>query len=258
MTAMPSVELFIQALRAEGAGLAAAAERTPWDAPVPTCTEWLLRDLVLHTGRVHRWAASFVRTGRREPLDESAEREVLGPTPPDEQLAAWYRESHAGLVEELEKAPADLDCRTLFPAPSPLAFWSRRQAHETAVHRFDAEAASGVEPAPPESWFAADGIDELLRGFVLHRRPSRTLRSPEPRTLAVHAEDAAPGEGDWLLTITDRPAVVERRAGRADCTLRGSAGDLYLLLWNRIPLDRVTCEGDPSVFSLWRDKAQIT
>lgn len=238
--------------------MAAAAERTPWAAPVPTCPEWVLRELVEHTGRVHRWAAGFVHEGLKEPPSGGGAQVRPEPAPPDAELAGWFREGHAALVEALEKAPADLDCWTFLPAPSPLAFWARRQAHETTVHRFDAEAAAGVEPAPPQAWFALDGIDELLSGFVTHRRPSRTLRSPEPRTLAVRAVDAPAGEGEWLVRITDGPAVVERGgAASADCAVHGPAADLYLLLWNRVPLDRVRCEGDPSVFTLWREAAQI-
>ena len=58
-------------------------------------------------------------------------------------------------------------------APSPLAFWARRQAHETAIHRADADSASGIRPEY-EPDFAADGIDELIMGFGQRRkyRPS--------------------------------------------------------------------------------------
>lgn len=35
-----------------------------------------------------------------------------------------------------------VDCWTFLDAPSPLAFWARRQAHETAIHRADAQLAA--------------------------------------------------------------------------------------------------------------------
>ena len=61
--------------------------------------------------------------------------------------------------------------------PSPLAFWARRQAHETAVHRYDAQsAAPGGPPAPAGAFdpaFAADGVDELIMGFAARRRYRR-------------------------------------------------------------------------------------
>jgi hypothetical protein len=43
--------------------------------------------------------------------------------------------------------------------------WARRQAHETAIHRFDAESAtssvSGFDPT-----FASDGIGEILTAMA--------------------------------------------------------------------------------------------
>ncbi len=34
---------------------------------VPACLGWRISELVAHTGGVHRWATSFVITGRTEP-----------------------------------------------------------------------------------------------------------------------------------------------------------------------------------------------
>src|SRR6204780_1534249 len=60
---------------------------------------------------------------------------------------------------------ARTSCCGFLDAPSPLAFWARRQAHEPAIHRADAESAAGdVTPFP--AVFAADGIDELLVCFA--------------------------------------------------------------------------------------------
>jgi len=46
----------------------------------------------------------------------------------------------------LASAPPDLDCLTFLAAPSPLAMWARRQAHETAIHRVDAESPAARSP----------------------------------------------------------------------------------------------------------------
>ncbi|MCZ9346869.1 maleylpyruvate isomerase N-terminal domain-containing protein, partial [Streptomyces sp. TRM76130] len=51
---------FIEILDHEGRLLASAAEAAGSDAEVPHCPGWRVRDLVAHTGAVHRWAASFV------------------------------------------------------------------------------------------------------------------------------------------------------------------------------------------------------
>ena len=49
---------------------------------------------------------------------------------------------NANLIEALDSASPDLEAWTFLPAPSPLAMLARRQAHETAIHRYDAESAA--------------------------------------------------------------------------------------------------------------------
>ena len=106
-------------------------------------------------------------------LDGPPEEEILRGGAADPDLLAWFRAGHASLVETLTEADPALVCATFMDAPSPLAFWARRQAHETAIHRADAEIASGVWPSYPPD-FAADGVDELIMGFGQRRkyRPS--------------------------------------------------------------------------------------
>ncbi|MFJ1707709.1 maleylpyruvate isomerase family mycothiol-dependent enzyme [Kitasatospora sp. NPDC088346] len=247
----------LDALRREGALLADTADRTDLDAPVVTCPEWRLRDLVRHTGQVHRWAAAHVREGLAHPLDDAGSQAAWGPDPDDRDLVGWFRDGHASLVAALEKAPADLACWSFLPAPSPLAFWARRQAHETAVHRVDAESATrstagSFEPTPTDPAFAEDGIAELLTGFVT--RPYGRLRSERPRTLLVRPTDRPAA---WLVTVSQDPVVVTEGEGPADCTVDGRAHDLYLMLWNRLPADRVRATGDLAVLDLWQDGSSV-
>ncbi|MCX4689274.1 maleylpyruvate isomerase family mycothiol-dependent enzyme [Kitasatospora purpeofusca] len=245
----------IDALRHEGGLFADAAARTELDAPVPTCPEWRLRDLVLHTGHVHRWATAHLRDGRPAPMDEASQQAIWAERPDDAVLVDWFRAGHGALVDTLLAAPADLDCWTFLPtAPSPLAFWARRQAHETAMHRIDADAAAGTEGPATAPELALDGIDELLRGFLSLGR-SR-LRSEQPRTVLVGATD---GPGRWLLTVSGEPLSVELTEGPADLTLTGPARDLYLMLWNRLPAGtgRVEHSGDEALLDLWRETATI-
>src|SRR5216683_6561452 len=170
---------YIGALRREGELLADAAQRAGMAAQVPACPGWAVRDLLKHTGYVHRWATGFVAQGLTRPAGAS-EEEILGQGPGDAELPGWFREGHAALVRALDTAGPDLDCWAFLAAPSPLAFWARRQAHETAIHRADAEraaaaagpaAAAGAAAGPARSAvyepaFAADGVDELLMGFL--------------------------------------------------------------------------------------------
>ncbi|MER5947995.1 maleylpyruvate isomerase family mycothiol-dependent enzyme [Streptomyces sp. NPDC001904] len=235
----------------EGRSLAAAAEKAGVGAGVATCPGWQIRDLVRHQGVVHRWATGFLAeglTGHR-PLPDAP------PGLDGDALLAWYREGHRALVDTLTAAPLDLECFAFLPAPSPLAFWARRQAHETTVHRVDAESALD-RPSPDASdpiaeEFAVDGIDELLSGF--HARSRSRVRSDTTRLLRVRATDT---DATWTVRITQDPPAAERGAvGDAECEVSGPAARLYLALWNRQPFPSVT--GDDSLAALWRDRSGV-
>jgi uncharacterized protein (TIGR03083 family) len=185
------------------------------------------------------------------PPSEAEENEYFDSAPADDELIEWFRAGHVALVQALENAPADLACWSFLPAPSPLAFWARRQAHETAIHRADMECATGsITPYPPD--FAADGIDELLLGFA--SRPGGRLRSETLRTLSLQATDA---DRDWLVRILPEGIQVRLEVSAADCTVRAGASDLYLLLWNRRTPEGLDVHGDADLLDLWRQMVRI-
>lgn len=249
---MPGVEVseHIAALHEQGARLADTVAQAELDTPVPTCPGWRLRDLVRHLGGVHRWATSYVAEARVEHGDDDDEFMRLHPD--DANLLGWFCEGHATLVTALSAAPPDLQCWRFLRAPSPLAFWARRQAHETAMHRADAESACGaITPYEPD--FAADGLDELFAGFFA-RRHGR-LRFDPARTLAVRPADIDDG---WLLTMGPERVVTERTAsGDADCAVVGTASDLYLFFWNRRGRDDLNITGDDSLLTAWAEQAHV-
>jgi uncharacterized protein (TIGR03083 family) len=208
-------------------------------------------DLVGHLGHVHRWATAHVAQRRAEPMEAREEAELFAQWPHDTGLMEWFRDGLAALVYALETAAPDLACWTFLPAPSPLAFWARRQAHETAIHRADAQSAGGAITAYPPL-FAADGIDELLFGFV--SRPRGRLRADPPRALHLQATDAG---REWLVHIGPERVEVRGEAGDAECTVSGPASELYLMLWNRRPADGLALQGDTGLLEVWRDLVQI-
>jgi uncharacterized protein (TIGR03083 family) len=236
----------IRTLEEEGRALVSAVDETGTDAEVPTCPGWRVRDLVRHTGTVHRWATAFVAEGYTAPRRMEQEPDLDGAA-----LLAWFEKGHRRLVDTLRAAPADTDCWAFLPAPSPVAFWARRQAHETAVHRIDAESARGTTPGPIPAAFAVDGIDELLLGF--HAREKSRVRTETPRVLRVRATDT---DTVWTVRLSAEPPVSERgETADADCEFTGTAERLYLSLWNRAPLPQVS--GDRALADLWRERSGI-
>ena len=249
----------IDALRHNGDLLAGAAERAGLDASVPPCAPWQVKDLLRHTGYIHRWAARHVTECPDTVLDGPPEEEILRGGAADPDLLAWFRASHAALVETLSTADPGLVCATFMDAPSPLAFWARRQAHETAIHRADAESALGNRPqyAPD---FAADGVDELIMGFGQRRkyRPSAEYgggmdvrTSDTGRAWHVAAEDGR-------IQARREPAGRDS-ADRAPCAVTGPASGLYLFLWNRGDAGQagVTVAGDPGFLEAWQSSVRV-
>jgi uncharacterized protein (TIGR03083 family) len=248
---------FLTVLAREGELLIDAAGRAGAEAAVPSCPDWRVRDLVAHQGNVHRWAAGFV-AGRLTAFVPVPQERVA-----DGELAGWFRAGHGALLAALDGAPEDLACWAFLPgARSPRHFWARRQAHETTVHRIDAELAAGGALTPVGAGLAADGVDELLTGF--HGRERSRVRSERPRALGVRATDV-PGAG-WRVLLSAAPPRVERGEplGPVECEISGPAEALYLALWNRRPfggrgggVDGVRVTGDGALAELWRRTSAV-
>jgi uncharacterized protein (TIGR03083 family) len=193
-------------LAADAEAFAQVLQRADLDAPVGACPGWALRELALHLGQVHLWVTAIVRTGELQP-EPTAQV-------PDAELAAWYAACAQGLLDVLTGDPHRPTWT--FAGPGTVAFWRRRQAQETAVHRVDAQRAVGAEQ-PVADALAADGVDEVVD--VMHPRQVRLGRSP---AATAGVQLVVPGGPQWLLG-----------AAPAQATVTGSASDLLLLLWRR-------------------------
>ena len=250
----------IDALRRQGDHLADAAERAGLAAAVPPCQPWLVKDLLRHTGYIHRWAARHITECPDTVLDGPPEADILRGGAADADLLAWFRAGHAALVQTLSTADPGLQCATFIDAPSPLAFWARRQAHETAIHRADADSALGVRPE----------LRARLRRRR-HRRADHGLR-PAPQVPSVGRARRRHGRADdryrpRLARGHRRRAASEARrepaapdsAGPADCTVSGPASGLYLFLWNRSDpaTAGVTITGDPAFLTGWQSSVRV-
>lgn len=268
---------YLHELQRDGDLLAIAADRAGLGAAVPACPGWQVRDLLRHVGYVHRWAAGYVRDQCAQMRGRSSEAEILADGPPDESLGGWYRDGHADLVRVLASAGPGTDCWAFLEAPSPLAFWARRQAHETAIHRIDAELAAagtgagsagkdgagagepGAEGPPFPAAFAADGIDELIMGFGRRRRyQPGAVGGGLLRVIAADTGDA------WCIEAHEGRLQPRRDTGDdatdgAACTVRGPASGVYLYLWNRADAESagVTVAGHPAVLASWKSSVRV-
>jgi len=241
----------VRQLRSDGERFSSSLARADLEATVPTCPDWTVRDLTVHLGSVHRWATAYVRDGLDVP--DADLQTTAGPLPSDADLLGWFGDGVETLASALRDAPDDLSCWTFLEAPSARAFWARRQAHETAIHRVDLEGSVGsVGTFPPA--FAADGIDELLFGFL--GRPGRAPKVTAPVTFRLEAEDAL---RTWTVGLTTERFDLgsDVPLDHADAIVRGTASDLYLLMWNRGRSDGLEVCGDASALDAWASSVAV-
>ncbi len=245
----------IAAVEKAGPRLVALAVDAGMDAPVPTCPTWTAQALLAHQAMVHRWATAHVRGDDPDAVPNQTE---IGTTVAD--LPGYYRDGLAALTTALLYAPPDLAAMTfLNDAPPPRDFWARRQAHETTIHMVDAVAATvGRLPTAEETdvdrSLAADGIDELLRGFFTRGRSK--LYDGTEYTVAVAPRDV---DRRWILRVAPRLTVeLAGERGEDDdiaATITGTAVELYLALWNRG--DEVDISGRSEVLDHWRSTQRV-
>jgi uncharacterized protein (TIGR03083 family) len=236
----------IDAIERESAAFVAAAAAVDSDARVPSCPDWTVDDLLRHVGIVQRWATGQVEERRTERVwTDDVE------TPVDrDALLAWVRDGSAGLVAVLRATPPDTAMWT-FSGMGDARFWARRQAHEIALHRVDAQLAGG-EPDEIDSDLACDGIDEFLEVIAPLRLRNRLVGDGE--TFHFHRTD---GEGEWLVRLTPTGPEIERAHAKGDLAVRGGASDLVLVLRNRGGIEAVEIFGDPALLDRWHELASM-
>jgi uncharacterized protein (TIGR03083 family) len=247
-----SLEDHLAALVNSGTALRDAAASAGLEAPVPTCPPWDVRALVTHLGTVHRWTVATMH-GKSGHRLRDWEPEAAAAT----DLLAWFSDGVDKLVETIRATPDDDPTPPfLDDAPPWRRFWGRRHAHENTIHRVDAVGAAvkawpTAADVPVSSTLAADGIDELLCGFIT--RSNSNLRSPEPLTLVVATDDTGHA---WTVRIGESSvATTIGTVADADARFTGSAAQLYVGLWNRG--DEITVAGRDDLLPLWRELARV-
>jgi uncharacterized protein (TIGR03083 family) len=241
----PSTERFSTEIRASTATLASIIDGADLTQSVPTCPDWTLRQLATHVGRTHRWAGEIVATRSAEPIPFRAVPDGRLPDDPGRHVG-WLRDGAERLITAVRDAGTDPVWA--FGRLRPASSWARRMAHETAVHRADAEITVGRAPVI-DAGTAVDGIDEWL-GFT--DRPDGALADGE--LLHLHATDEGLGEaGEWLVRRTGGRIAVTRGHSMGDAAIRGPASALLLVLVRRLPLDDTQVEiiGDRAVLERW-------
>lgn len=238
---------------------AAVASAPSLEVQVPTCPEWTLLDLVQHLGKGHRrWAATVAAGPADAPPAETASEGARAAPREREALLAWSAESTEQLLGALRESGPDRGCWTWWggsQSPQTCGAVARHQLQEVAVHTYDAQITLGApQPLPDEA--ALDGVDEFLSTCC-----AGTYAWPhEPSAVDYHATEGR----SWRLSLSADGVRTTRlpthgtmpatAAGEdpdaADASLRGTASELVLALYGRIPVDSLKLDGDRRLFDL--------
>jgi uncharacterized protein (TIGR03083 family) len=229
--------------------LSAVASASSLDVPVPTCPGWTLFDLAQHVGMGRRKAAAIVAAGPADaPPAKSAWDDGTGAPRERDALLAWLTESIEQLASTLRGAGPDRGCWTWWgdsQSPQTSGGVARHQVQEVAVHTYDAQLTLGApQPLPDE--VALDGVEEFLFTCC-----STDVAWPhEPAAVDYHATEGLSMRlrlsGDGARAARLRPPVEGLEP--ADASVWGTASDLVLLLYGRVPLDSLKLDGDRRIF----------
>jgi uncharacterized protein (TIGR03083 family) len=236
--ATPSYAELVTAVRREGEGIVAAGS-LGLDVDVPTCGEWRMTDLLLHVARVYHRAAVVV--------EERVTAAIDPPPAPDhvDDPVGYLADALDELVHALSGAEADTAVWNWSGSDQRAAFWARRMAHESAIHRFDAQRAHGVAQ-PLDAELAHDGLDELVDVIA----PSVIRRDDVDLPSATYAFLAS-DDGSWGARLG--PDGIERLdvTSNADVTVRGTASALLAAAYGRVPWSSLEVDGDPAALEGW-------
>ncbi len=238
---------WLAALRRDAALLRAAVTPDVFDTQVPSCPEWTVRDLVHHVGTVYGVARVNAAGG-----NPAVPARPTGDLPDDAGLLAWWDGEFQAMHDVLEKLDPEQPAWNWAPRAKVVAFWPRRMAHETAVHRWDAQMAAGVtEPLDVE--IAADGITEVLDTWLPGGKGKGDgAAEGVVRLIATDAErEWHIRVGDGTVALLDTATLVpEDPAAHAQAV--GTASDLELALYGRLGFDALELAGDPRLLDQLR------
>jgi len=240
---------YLECLSADYGDLRDAASSVELTAPVPSCPGWTVADLVYHVAEVYLHKVTIMRTGE---VPNDWPPPALAAEPPLALLGRAY----GALRGEFRTREPGSPALTWYDPDQTVAFWIRRMAQETAVHRIDAELAAGLPVTVAPADLSVDGVDEVLTRMLAFGSAAWPEEFAE-----MEGEHLAAGDGQDTITVvagqtawTIRPsprrvAVEDGVSDNPRVVVEGRPDRLLRWLWGRAGDDVVRTAGDPA----WAD-----
>jgi len=239
---------YLALIEDRSAALRSAVAAAPsLQARVPGCPDWTLADLVEHVGGVQMFWAVVVAEADASSRPPEEKTDFESPTG---DLVAWSASATRQLLDALRAAGPSSPAWAWWGAsgaPLNAGAVARHQVQEAAVHARDAEETIG-RPAPLPAAVAVDGVAEFLSVPLASAGPWPGA----PVRIAFAASD---GRTHLVDLSSEGVSVDPPVAGSPALTVHGTAGELVLGLYDRIPLDSLRLDGDASLLAELRSWA---
>ena len=252
---------YLSTLQRESARFASVIGEADHNAPVPTCPEWNVADLIWHVTEVQHFWATVVEDLLQDP----------GTVPPlirpeDRDLSEMFARQSVRLHDALERRNAEDACWSWHDDGHSVGWVRRRQAHEALIHRVDAEIATDAR-TPIERDLGVDGVDEILRVNIdLGNPPEWATFEKDGTSARVETSD---GLAAWSMNfgrfVGSSPvsgndydfvaAELTSPISEPTVIIGGAPEDLDLWLWGRGSLDSLSVSGDPGIAEKLREAA---
>jgi len=232
------------ALDLEVERFAVAMSLVSGDTIVETCPGWTVDDAASHLGTIHRWAEELVRTRSTVRIPRAA------PSLDEVSMSPeWIRQGGQQLVETLRAADPN-DEMWAWGLDQHVRFWSRRQVHETLVHRMDVEIAGRIEPTADHG-LASDAIDEFLNN--IQKVTNASAESPlygNGERLVYRASDS---KAVWSITLRVGGFDLVPAMGDYDTLVEGPSVELLLVIVGRRSIHDASLDvtGDATLADFW-------
>lgn len=217
---------------------------------VPWSERWSVNSVARHVAGAHHAVAQIIEDRPTADFGRSAGLDM--PAKGDPGFPAWSSAGTDALVTQCRDTPAAEVCWTPHPdGGGTVGFWTRHMAHETLVHRWDAEAGAGSEGPAMDPVVAADALDEYLDFAVSATRA--ILGAPAGPAVRIVCTDA---DQEWYLDFAEAGRrTIHREPVDVAMTLRGRAEALLLLLYGRLDAEHagVDVDGDLDVLVRWTE-----
>jgi len=222
-----SREQYLLHLNADYQLLAAAIPETPVE--VPSCPGWSTNDLAKHMAHVYLGQAYVVETG-----SQAKNKEHLAPYPRTDDAMKFMTWGFEAITKALDINRTERPTWSWHHNDHSVDFWFRRMAHETVIHRIDAEQAVSTVSKIDEV-FALDGVDEVL-DFLPLMGSWPEVPNVDFGIVSIVATTKSRSQV-WDLNFTDKAATVsaaDQANASARLVISGDAEAMDLYLWGRI------------------------